>query len=271
MEHIEHSYIGMKRKEHDGSYFCIPATTQFPIFINKTMYKIFCYCEHHEPDYVIERLCDEYPEVQHSKVEKDVMETLWYFFNLGMITKPEKKYIELSCSRKLLDEFRILDEQDFYEAALFIKECIEKDEKMMHFPYEMEGMNKKLLKEEYQVSKIRLNHMMGNQRFYSLRSADNDKLLSLIGVSNCYFGKCIEIQSIFALHENDYCEVLGLLEGYCSVNGISRIKIRLVGSELKGEAYVALISCDYKKEATLKDEGKSGDVIVFSKKVENRG
>lgn len=84
IKHIKDSYIGLKREEKDGSYFCIPEVTQFPIFINSTAYQIFMLSDNNTTEGIIEEMQKRYPKISRKRLEKDVTDILWYLYKLNI-------------------------------------------------------------------------------------------------------------------------------------------------------------------------------------------
>lgn len=169
MKHIEKACIGLKRKEKNGYYFCIPTKTQFPMFINSMLYSVYKLCDNQSAEYVVSELEKKYPDVEHEKIETDVVQSLWYLYNIGLITQPDKVLNIKNSKIKQANELRILDEQDFKQATDFIKHLIQNKTEgcIIHLPIEMEKIPTEDLLIEYSIPKLRMDHVMGKQNYFN--------------------------------------------------------------------------------------------------------
>ncbi len=256
IKYIKHSYMGLKRKEKDGSYFCIPQTTQFPIFINPTAYQIFELCDGKTTEEVIKEMLEQYPQAEEKIIRKDVKNTLWYLFNIGIITKPDnvEKVIENFCSHEL----RILDEQDYLLAFNFIQEILKSknEENICCENIEVRGLPKENVSMFYDLPQMRMRNVMGKETYFQLHKVDG-KIEVVLGTTIHKFRKVVYVESLFAKDISDLIEALNLISGYYSTLDFEKIKLYITTTGKDSKYANILTESGFIQEATLSSEARN--------------
>ena len=182
------------------------------------------------------------------------MQSLWYLYNIGLITQPDKVLNIKNSKIKQANELRILDEQDFKQATDFIKHLIQNKTEgcIIHLPIEMEKIPTEDLLIEYSIPKLRMDHVMGKQKLFQLYMPEQNDMQTI---------------SVFTTKVEYFKEVIELLENYFEELNIERLKFHLANNQQDRKLLNTLLDLDFEKEAVLSAEAITGDLIVASKKL----
>ena len=267
IKHIKDSYIGLKREEKDGSYFCIPEVTQFPIFINSTAYQIFMLSDNNTTEGIIEEMQKRYPKISRKRLEKDVTDILWYLYNIGIVTKPDV-IKEKSLTNYNPNKLCILDESDYLPAYNYVQSIIKNyDKNVCHISLETRGLPIEEITMFYDLPQMRMRSVMGRERYFQLRDV-NGAIKVILGISVHKVGRVIYVESLFSEEWNLAIEALNLILNYHNIIGYEKLKLGISTAENK--FVQRLLGEDYLQEGILSAEARDGDVVILSKTISSK-
>lgn len=261
IEIISESYIGLIREESDGSYLCIPARINKPIFFNKTLHEIFRICNHKTIEEVKEYMIQSYSDVSRERISSGVENALWYLRNIGIIKIEGETGMNEQVDK---EQFLMPDECDFEKISKFILDIFEEKKGFCYIDSNISFEKISTIREMCKVETLRYGHATGSHIIYKysqMHSADIDGVV----IINLHSSKRVAyIQALIAKENEVAKEILYHLKMTLNRNRVYTIKAVFTGRKKEVDLVNFFEKFGFIKEAILKGESYFGDLHVYS-------
>lgn len=260
----EQSYIGLNSKEINGYYLCRPLSLEKRIFLNEQAFDIFQHCNGLTLDEILEWQIEKYPEIPVEKLDEDIKNIIWFFYNVGML---EIEGDDMMVSEPLEELFCMAGERDFGRIYRYICEMYqEKNENDICYlspKYNLNTMDDLL--ETLDVPKLRLSHVNGNEIYYKFKKSKSQKIDGIINFSFIGNGTVVYINMLIC-KLSDLGELLKKFRKEMASNGYVYLKIIF---EDNNNTIHWLEKNGFTREAVLKGESLNNeDILVFTSSIQ---
>lgn len=261
IEVVEESYLGLNRKESDGSYLCIPAYINKPIFFNETLYEIFSICNHKTIEEVKKYMINKYSDVPIERISSGVENALWYLRNIGIIKINGETIMKEQIDN---EQFLMPDECDFQTISNLMLDIFENNKGLCYIDSNISFEKKSVVKEMCKVEMLRYGHTTGSHLIYKYSKMNSSDIDGVV-IFNLHSTKRVAyIQSLIAKDIEIATEVLHNLKYTMNQNRVYNIKILFTGRKKEEDLVNFFTVFGFKKEAILKGESHFGDLHIYS-------
>lgn len=257
----KNSYLGLLREEKDGSYLCIPAAIEKPIFFNKTLYEIFGVCGNKTIPDIKNYMINKYPEVARERIEQGVHNGIWYLRNIGLVSISGEFIMK---ENKNIESFEMPSEWDFEVLSDFLKDKMKQTEGIFFIDISLTGNKHEIIEDLCSVERLRFNHAIGKNMIYKYSCIGSDGIDGMISFSLHAACRVAYIHFLATKSHDVARQILDRLFEVFTENQITMVKVRFTNLELEEENRMFFLDNEFNIEATLKDESIFGDLNVYS-------